>query len=170
MCSLSGFDLVWFLILQNFMEYMEVQYVLVMSLIRFFASWAIVLGQSCFLVTWRFLESKCQKCMYIFNFVCQYSCTHLCKQKRVKRGSLVENIPKKKRVKRGFLKNKIYAFRGYFSIAIYAFRGVFQNPCSSMGTKLKPELPPPPPGMHVIAHQHIIKKNTREKKSNTACT
>ena len=47
MCSLSGFDLVWFLILQNFMEYMEVQYVLVMSLIRFFWSWAIVLGQSC---------------------------------------------------------------------------------------------------------------------------
>ena len=48
MCSLSGFDLVWFLILQNFMEFMEVQYVLVMSLIRFFGSWAIVLGQSCF--------------------------------------------------------------------------------------------------------------------------
>ena len=48
MCSLFGFDLVWFLILQNFMEFMEVQYVLVMSLIRFFGSWAIVLGQSCF--------------------------------------------------------------------------------------------------------------------------
>ena len=31
------------------MEFMEVQYVLVMSLIRFFGSWAFVLGQSCFL-------------------------------------------------------------------------------------------------------------------------
>ena len=42
-----------------------------------------------------------------------------------------------------FLKKMIYAFRVYFSMAMYAFRGVFQNPCSRMGTKLKPEFPPP---------------------------
>ena len=53
-----------------------------------------------------------------------------------------------------FLKKIIYAFRVYFSMAMYAFRvyfymlmyafrGVFQNPCSRMGTKLQPELPPP---------------------------
>ena len=47
----------------------------------------------------------------------------------------------------------VYAFSGYFSIAMYAFRGVFQNPCSRMGTKLKPEWqghPPPPPGSRVF--------------------
>ena len=87
------------------------------------------------------LKSKCHKCMYMFNVVCQYSCTHLYMQKRVKRGSLVENIPKNA-YNGVFLKKMIYAFRGYFSMTIYAFRGVFQNPCSRMGTKLKPELPP----------------------------
>ena len=37
------------------MEFMEVQYVLVMSLIRFFGSWAIVLGQSCSISSQGFL-------------------------------------------------------------------------------------------------------------------
>ena len=47
MCSFSGFDLIWFFILQNFMEVMEMQYALIVSLIGFFGSWAIVLRQSC---------------------------------------------------------------------------------------------------------------------------
>ena len=62
---------------------------------------------NCFLITERLFETKCQKCMYIFNFVYQYSCTHLWEHKRAKRGGLVEIIPKK-RVKRGvFEENNI---------------------------------------------------------------
>ena len=47
MCSFSGFDMIWFFILQNFMEFIEMQYALVVYLIGFFGIWAIVLGHSC---------------------------------------------------------------------------------------------------------------------------
>ena len=65
MCSLSGFELVWFLILQNIMEFMEVQYVLVMSLIRFFGSWAIVLRQSCFSIV--FIKSSAYDMVWLVH-------------------------------------------------------------------------------------------------------
>ena len=48
MCNLPGFDLIWFLILQKFMEFMEMQHALVVNLIEFLGTWAIVLGQSCY--------------------------------------------------------------------------------------------------------------------------
>ena len=44
-------------------------------------------------------------------------------------------------------------------MAIYASRGVFQNPCSRMGTKLKPELPPPPGFFLKVDYKAVWDKN-----------
>ena len=37
---------------------------------------------------------------------------------------------------------------------IYALRGVFQNPCSRMGRKLKPELPLPRSSKQKVKHAY----------------
>ena len=63
MCSFSSFDLIWFFILQNFMKFMEMQHAIVVSLIGFFGSWAIVLGQSCLTI-----ESFFQFLAIFWNF------------------------------------------------------------------------------------------------------
>ena len=43
-------DLIWFLILQNFMELKEMQHAVVVSLVGFLGSWVIVLRQSCLFI------------------------------------------------------------------------------------------------------------------------
>ena len=64
MCNFSGFDLILFFILQNFMKFMEMQHALVVSLIGFFRSWAIVLGQSCL---WSLHATSVDKLLVVFK-------------------------------------------------------------------------------------------------------